>query len=142
MTVSNSRSIGQKVSLLSRSREQSKGKWGVQVTICPCLPIILCDLLAHLNPAVEEQKWQVPHVARENRVTNFGKLRMLQRVSSLTCGGIVVSPCQELRREGGETRNNTYDPFFFFFAHIPVSVIKSLLNNNIFMLFPSLYLSF
>lgn len=70
--------------------KQSGGKWELQ----PPLSFALCSL--------KGGKWrtQVWHrhaqVTRESRLTKQGTLR---RVLNLTCGSVLVSLCQEMRKE-------------------------------------------
>lgn len=41
---------------------------GTTFTLCWCVPIIFCTLLAYTDLVVVERKWRTLHVSRENRV--------------------------------------------------------------------------
>lgn len=44
--------------------------------------------------------WQTPQVAMENvKMSKFVKVRALRRVLNVTCGSILASQCQEMRKE-------------------------------------------
>lgn len=88
-TVSNQRSSGKKRRSKSERREV-----GATDPIGPCLPIILCTTLSYSDLAAE-RKWRTIQVTP----SEFMKLRTLQQVFNLTCGSILVSPRQELRKE-------------------------------------------
>lgn len=47
--------------------------------IGPCLPIVFYALLTFTDPVLD-RKWQMPQELRQNQVTEFVKLQMLQRV--------------------------------------------------------------
>lgn len=91
----------------------SKAGWReVRCTITsgPSVPIIICTPLTSTD-RVGEQKWPAPQMARENwKKKKFVKLQTFQWVLNMTCGSVLVSPCQELRRKkcDGQTKHNMH----------------------------------
>lgn len=76
-------------------------KAGTAFAIGPCMPIILCALLAYEDLA--EPKWQMLQVQKNNRVTN--QVKLPQRDSSLTCGSASVFMCQNMWVERSRRRD-------------------------------------
>lgn len=96
--VSNDRSsFGQKMTLFSATIKRSRGKWEQRL---PPAHVCALNSLARLNRPNSSAKVVALQSARESRVTQLEKLRMLRRVTSLTQGSVLVSPVS--RNEKGE----------------------------------------
>lgn len=97
---------------------------GVCAAVTSCAPLTYTDLLV-------ERKWQMPQVARENRVT-FVDLQMLQRVLDLTCGSFFGFPPASRNENGDKVmgRRCRITPTALFFADIVTPKINVLLNKH------------
>lgn len=87
-----------KVSFFPAAAKKSGGNWAVLLPLAYACP---SSFAFHWLIQIyrSERKCQTPQVAGENRMTKFVKLQMLQRVLHLTRGSVLVSSCQEKRKE-------------------------------------------